>query len=255
MVIFSAFRAVHFRRVFTQIGNHLVYDCLCFFGICLDKQVQLIFLRIRKVFSRCRQFLHVILDFFTFCVFNLCYEFLLLIRIHAVISVKQGLSNASLALRDKRFIIRQFIQVFTENGKNCFMCFACSVLNFPNFFNGFLLRLMAFVCSACAASQNLCRIFICFVNLRLFFFCEVFRLRISIFILLGAVVVQVKVLAGVIYLIQFFLQFCADFARIVRIRYRKFHVRCCNRSRIEEALIFIIFSCIISGYKVFTRLI
>ena len=135
------------------------------------------------------------------------------------------------------------------------MCLACGILNFLYLFDGFLLRPMAFVCSAFAASQNLCRILVCLVNLRLFFFREVFRLKVSVFIFLGAVVVQVKVLAGVIYLIQFFLQFCADFARIACVRYRNLHVRCCNRSRIEEARIFIVFSCIISGHKVFARLV
>ena len=135
------------------------------------------------------------------------------------------------------------------------MCLACGILNFLYLFDGFLLRLMAFVCSACAASQNLRRIFICLVNLRFFFFREVFRLRFSVFIFLGAVVVQVKALAGVIHLIQFFLQFCADFARIACVRNRKLHVRCCNRSRIEETRIFIVFSCVISGHKVFARLV
>ena len=255
MVIFSAFCAIHFRRVFTQVANHLVYDCLCFFGICFDNQVQLICGCVFQVFFLSFQFLYVFFDLVIFCVFDLCHEFLLLICIHAVISIKQRFDNAFLALCDKRFVIRQLIQVFTENSKNCFMRFACSVLNFLYFFDGFLLRLMAFVCSACAASQNLRRILVCLVNLRLFFFREVFRLRFSVFIFLGAVIVQVKALAGVIYLIQFFLQFCADFARIACVRNRKLHVRCCNRSRIEETRIFIVFSCIISGYKIFTRLI
>ena len=109
MVIFSAFCAIHFRRVFTQVANHLVYDCLCFFGICFDNQVQLICGCVFQVFFLSFQFLYVFFDLVIFCVFDPCHEFFLLISIHAVISGKQGLNNAFLALRDKRFIIRQLI--------------------------------------------------------------------------------------------------------------------------------------------------